>query len=117
MEIRMTKGARDAALAAEKRKLIAEGELYRVGLVYAKVRVEQALRPEVLWQSVLSQALGFAARHVEQVLAPSGLRLQTVMPYLLAGLSWIARKKMIKPTLALGAVAALGVTWLMRKKQ
>ncbi len=113
----MTKVARDAVLAAEKRKLIVEGELYRVGLVYAKVCVEQQLRPEALWQSVLTQALGFAAKNVEQLLAPSGLRLQTVMPYLLAGLSLIARKKMIKPALGVGVVAALAVTWLMRKKR
>lgn len=113
----MTKGARDTALAAEKKKLIADGELYRVGLVCAKARVEQALRPEALWQAALSHVLGFAAKHVEHLLAPSGLRLQTVMPYLLAGLSLIARKKMIKPALGVGVATALVVTWRMRKKR
>lgn len=112
----MTKGAQDTLLAAEKKKLIAEGELYRVGLVCAKALVAQQLRPEALWQGALSQALGFAAKHVEHMLAPSGLRVQTAMPYLLAGLSLIARKKMIKPALGVGVVAALVVTWLMRKK-
>jgi hypothetical protein len=117
MEIRMTKGMRDAALAAEKRKLIADGEVHRVALVYAKVGLEQALRPEVLWQAALSQALGFAVRHVEHVLAPSGLRMQTVMPYLLAGLSLIARKKMIKPALGVGVLGALALAWVMRKNR
>ena len=113
----MSKDAQDTLLAAEKRKLIVEGELYRVGLLCAKTLVAQELRPESLWQGALSQVLGFAAKHVEHMLAPSGLRLQTAMPYLLAGLSLIARKKMVKPALGVGVVAALAATWLMRKKQ
>lgn len=111
----MIKGAQNTLLAAEKRKLIADGELYRVGLVCAKALVAQELRPEALWQGVLSHALGFAAKHVEHILAPSGLRLQSVMPYLLTGMSLIARKKMVKP--ALGVIVALAVTWLIRKKR
>lgn len=112
----MTKGAQNTLLAAEKRKLIVEGELHRVGLVCAKALVLQELRPEALWQGALSHVLGFGVKHVEHLLAPSGLRLQTVMPYLFAGLSLIARKKMVKPALGLGVFAALAVILVVRKK-
>jgi hypothetical protein len=60
---------------------------------------------------------GFATGRVEQLLTPGGIRMQTVMPYVLAGFSLIARKKMVKPALGFGAVAVLALAWLVRKRE
>lgn len=110
----MTKHA--AALAAQKQRLIAEGALYRVGVVHAKACVSQALRPEALLHQAVQQAVGYAGARVETLLAPNGPRLQALMPVLLTTLSFIARKKLVKP--ALGAVAAAaGLLWYLRRRR
>lgn len=113
----MAKDVPDISTAARKEKLIADGALYRVELVRAKVHVTHSLRPDALWNGVLTQVLGLATGRVQQLFAPGGLRIQTVMPYVLAGFSLIARKKMIKPALGIGAVAVLALVWLVRKRQ
>ena len=113
----MTKNVGDVAQDAEKKRLIADGALYRVRLACAKIGVAQNLRPEALWHGALSHALVFAAARVEHMLAPGGVRMQTVMPYVLAGLSLITRRKMIKPALSIGVVAATAVAWLVRRRR
>lgn len=110
----MTKPA--AALAAQKQQLIAEGALYRVSVAHARACVSQALRPEALLHEVVQQAAGYAGARVETLLAPNGPRLQALMPVLLAALSFLARRKLVKP--ALGAVAAAaGLAWYLRSKR
>ena len=113
----MTKDVLGITVAAQKEKLIADGALYRVELVRAKAYVTENLRPDVLWSSALAQVLGLAAGRVEQLFSPGGVRMQTVMPYVLAGFSLIARKKMIKPALGVGAAAMLALVWLVRKRE
>lgn len=100
---------------ARKRQLIAEGELYRVGIVHARANVGHALRPETLLQGVVETATGFAGHRVEALLAPGGARLQTIMPYVLTALSFIGRKKLVKPALVLVAAAAGAAAWFRRK--
>ena len=111
----MTNAVGAAALAAQKARLIAQGDSYRAGLAHARVQMAQSLRPDALLHGVLDHALGFATARLEHLLAPTGLRVQTVMPYLIAALSFLARKKLIKPAIGIGAAAA-GALWLMRRK-
>ena len=106
-----------AAQAARKQQLIAQGELYRVGIVHARANVGYALRPEALLQGVVETAVGFAGHRVESLLAPGGMRLQGVMPYVLTALSFIGRRKLVKPALVLVTVAAVATSWLRRKRQ
>jgi hypothetical protein len=113
----MTNNARNAARDAEKARLIADGALCRVGLACAKMQVTQNLRPEALWHSALSHVLDFSVVRIAQLLAPGGARMQTVMPYVLAGFSLISRKKIIKTALGFGLAAAVAVTWLVRTKR
>ena len=101
--------------AARKRQLIAEGELYRVSIVHARANVGHALRPETMLQGVIHTVSGFAGHRVESLLAPGGFRLQSLMPYAMTALSFIGRKKLVKPALALVAVAAVAAGWLRRK--
>ncbi len=105
------------AVAAHKRKLIAQGELYRVGIVHARAHVSEALRPNSLLQGVVEHAVGFASNRVESLMAPGGLRLQGVMPYALTILSFIARKKLVKPAIGIAVAAAVAVNWLSRRKR
>jgi hypothetical protein len=109
----MSENDKLAAQAARKRLLIAQGEMYRVGIVHARANVGYALRPESLLQGVVETAVGFAGHRVESLLAPGGMRLQG---YVLTALSFIGRKKLVKPALVLVAVAAVAASWLRRKR-
>ncbi|WP_312440006.1 hypothetical protein [Janthinobacterium sp.] len=103
------------APAARKRQLIAEGELYRVGIVHARASVGYALRPETLLKGVVDTAVGFAGHRVEAFVAPGGMRLQALAPYALTALSFIGRKKLVKPALVLVAAVAAATAWFRRK--
>ncbi len=110
----------DAALAAHKQRLIKEGEYYRVGVVHAKALVAQALHPEALLHGAVDQAIGMAQARFGALLQPgglSGLHLKSVLPYLLTVGSYLARKRLVKPALAVGVVVAMGAAWLMRRKR
>lgn len=107
-----------AAMAADKFRLIREGELYRVKVAHAKGQLEQALRPEALLRSAVEHAAGLAQARVGSLLTPGGLagvNLKTAMPLLLTVASFVWRKRLVKPALALAAVAAGGVAWLARR--
>jgi hypothetical protein len=55
------------------------------------------------------------------LLQPGGLSginlksLRTLLPYALTVGSFIARRRLIKPALALATVAGVGVAWLLRR--
>ena len=49
----MSENDKLAVQAARKRLLIAQGEMYRVGIVHARANVGYALRPESLLQGVV----------------------------------------------------------------
>jgi len=70
----MSENDKLAAQAARKRLLIAQGEMYRVGIVHARANVGYALRPESMLQGVVETAVGFAGHRVESLLAPGGMR-------------------------------------------
>ena len=102
--------------AARKKKLIAEGAFYRVGIVHAKAQAGHAMRPQALLHDAVEHALGFATARMGGFLAPAGLvtRLQSVMPYVLTAASFIGRRKLVKPVLIGGAVLAGAAAWLLR---
>jgi hypothetical protein len=115
----------EAALAAEKQKIIREGELYRIKLVHSKALVGQALQPDALMHGAIDHAVGLAQARLGGLLhggtsggfSFSSLKsLKSLAPYALTVGSFIARRKLIKPALALATVAGIGVAWLMRRK-
>ncbi|SHN30895.1 hypothetical protein SAMN05192549_107110 [Duganella sacchari] len=113
----------EAAVAAEKLRLIREGELYRIKVVHAKALVTQALQPDALMHGAVEHAVGMAQARLGGLLQPGGLSglnfrsLKSLMPYALTVGSFIARKRLIKPALALAVVAGAGVAWLLRHKR
>jgi hypothetical protein len=122
----MSKQEQAAALAAEKQKLIREGELYRIKVVHSKALVTQALQPDALLHGAVEHAVGLAQARLGGLLQPGGLSglgglnfksLKSLMPYALTIGSFIARKRLIKPAIALAVAAGAGVAWLMRHKR
>ncbi|RZT11363.1 hypothetical protein SAMN05216319_0156 [Duganella sp. CF402] len=123
----MNKQEQAAALAAEKQKLIREGELYRIKVVHSKALVGQALHPEALLHGAVEHAVSLAQARLGGLLQPGGLSgglgglnfksLKSLMPYALTIGSFIARKRLIKPAIALAVVAGAGVAWLLRHKR
>lgn len=116
----MSKDIQAAELAAEKERLIREGELYRIRVVHAKALVAEALRPEALFHGAVDHALGLAQARFGALLKPgglSGVNVRALMPYALTVGSFIARKRLIKPALGLAAGLALGVAWLARRRR
>ena len=119
----MSKQEQAAALAAEKQRVIREGELYRIKLVHSKALVGQALQPDALLHGAVEHAVGLAQARLGGLLQPGGLSgfnfksLRSLMPYALTVGSFIARKRLIKPAIALAVVAGAGVAWLLRHKR
>jgi len=117
----------EAALAAEKLRIIREGELWRIKLVHSKALVGQALQPDALMHGAIDHAVGLAQARLGGLLHSDGggfsLKslaslgtLKSLMPYALTVGSFIARRKLIKPALILATAAGVGVAWLMRRK-
>nr|WP_202423819.1 hypothetical protein [Duganella margarita] len=118
-------------MAAEKLRVIREGELWRIKLVHSKALVGQALQPDALMHGAIDHAVGLAQARLGGLLHSGdgggfSLKsltslvslgtLKTVMPYALTVGSFIARRRLIKPVLVLATVAGVGVAWLMRRK-
>lgn len=121
----MNKQEQAAALAAEKQRLIREGELYRIKVVHSKALLGQALQPDALLHGAVEHAVGLAQARLGGLLQPGGAggfglnvkSLKSLMPYALTIGSFIARKRLVKPAIALAVVAGAGVAWLFRHKR
>ena len=132
----MTKEQEAAALAADKQRLIREGELYRIKVVHAKALVGNALHPDELFKSAVDHGLALAQARLSGFLRPGGAggaggfgglgglggllsagNLKMVMPYALTVGSFIARRRLLKPVLGLAVVAGIGAAWLLRRKR
>jgi hypothetical protein len=94
-----------ASKAARKAQLLRDGEFYRVGIVHAKQRVMHSLSPNAIMHHAFEHAVGFATHRIDSVLAPTGVRLQALVPYAVTALSLFARKKLLKPVLGIALVA------------
>jgi len=117
----------EAALAAEKQRLIREGELLRIKVVHSKALVGQALQPDALMHGAVDHAVALAQARLGGLLQPGGAggmlgglnfkSIKSLMPYALTVGSFIARRRLIKPALAVAALAGVGVAWLLRHKR
>jgi hypothetical protein len=106
------------SLAARKQRLIAEGQLYRVSIEHAKVNAAYGMRPENLLHGLVNEVVGLTGGGfgglVGGLLSPGGINLRSALPLLLTAGSFIARRRLIKPVLGLGLVAA-AVMWYRRR--
>jgi hypothetical protein len=109
------------ALALAKERLVREGELYRVSTLHAKYQVVQALQPDRLLHGAVEHAIGSLQSRLGGMLDGQGgllggISLKTLLPYAVTIGSYVARKRLLKPAIAVAAVVALGVGWLLRHK-
>jgi len=102
-----------------KRKILAQGALYRLGVMEAREVVRENLSAESLAKGALSRVGHFAAslfgggRAVQSIksLGAGGLgslNLQTVTPLLMTGASLLSRRWLRKPLMMGGVIAAVG---------
>ena len=106
--------------AQRKQLLVQEAAAYRAGLTDATNEVKASIGAESIARSALSY-LGMAAFGViKSRTGLAGVGLQTVLPFLISGMSALSKKSLGKSALRsgvlLGAVAAL-VCFLVKKKK
>jgi hypothetical protein len=109
----MMNDAVQAALAARKAQLLLDGAVYRLAIVRAKATVAHGLRAESLIHSTVEHAVGFAGDRLRAVLAPTGGRIQALLPLAVAAFSYLSRKNFLKPAICTGLVVAavIALAW------
>jgi len=123
----MSKKEAEAALAANKQRLIKEGELYRLYVLHSKHQVLNALHPDRLLHGAVDHAVGALQGRLGNLLGglsgPGGGierfnlgSIKSLAPYALTVGSFIMRKRLLKPALAVTALAAVAAGWLLRRK-
>lgn len=123
----MSKENEAAEFAAEKQRLIREGELYRIKVVHSKALVGNALHPDALFHGAVDHAVGMARARLGGLLQPGGLggalggavsgfNIKSLLPYAMTVGSFVVRKRLIKPAIGVALVLGVGVAWLMRRK-
>ncbi len=110
-----------AELAVAKERLVREGELYRLSALRSKHEVVNALQPQALLHGAVDQAIGALQARLGNFIRPggglSGIDFKTLLPLLMTAGTWLSRRRRLaKPALAVGALVAAGVMWLIRRK-
>ncbi len=103
------------AAAERKSRLLRQGEFYRVGIVHAKANIKHAVKPEVIFHSVIDHASYAVRSRVDGMLRPTGINVATIMPYAMTILSFLRRRRMMKPALGILAAAA-GAAYYVRNR-
>lgn len=119
----MSKETEAAEFAAEKQRLIREGELYRIKVVHSKALVGNALQPDSLFHGAVEHAVGMARARLGGLLQPgglsgalSGVNVKSLLPYAMTVGSFVVRRRLIKPAIGVALVLGVGVAWLTRRK-
>jgi hypothetical protein len=106
------------AIARRKEFLLAQGLLYRSGIVLARGDIRAGLRPATLVRSAISSIAVLALRALKNRTGLDGLR--AVIPLLVGGITAVSRKALVKPALGgvllLGAVGSIARFVIKRKK-
>lgn len=120
--------------ASAKARLIKEGELHRLGVLQSKHMVAHALHPEVLLHGAMDMGIAAVQARFAGLLAariPSAggagggglgsilgnVNYKALMPVAITVASFISKRRLTKPALALGTVAAAVAGWYYRRKQ
>ncbi|UGQ47854.1 hypothetical protein [Massilia endophytica] len=121
------KEQQQAALQADKQRLIKEGELYRVSVLHSKMQVVHALHPEALLHGAVDHAIGAAQARLGNLLGGGNggggggilgsINYKALMPYAITVGSFIARKRLIKPVLALTVVGGALAAYLLKRNR
>ena len=122
--------------SAAKARLIREGELHRLGVMQSKHQVVHALHPEVLLHGAVDMGIAAVQARFAGLLAaklPSGgagggghsglggilgsVNYKALMPVAITVASFISKRRLTKPALAVGTLAAAVAGWYYRRKR
>ncbi len=109
--------------ADRKKQLITQGAIYRAEVLLAKQATAASLRPDSLGKAALHQMVmtAFSLFRKRNVSGVPGLKLQTVLPILMSGVSALSERKSWMKTVARSVVyaglAAGTVAFLSRRKE
>lgn len=109
----------DVPLEERKRKLLAEGALFRIGIMQARGTVRANLNAESLAKGAFNRIVGAVSSTFSGALSgKSGSNLQSLSPLLIGGISLLSKRYLRKPLLY-GAVISAGgafAYYLTRRK-
>lgn len=108
--------AKPVDAAERKAELIRQGEFYRVGVVHSKAQVKYAARPEALFHSAVDHATWAVRSRVDSLLQPTGASVASIMPYAMAIIGFIRKRKMGKASLGV-ALALAGAGWYLQQRR
>ncbi len=102
-------------LAERKQRLLQQAEMYRVGIVHARVGIRQAARPEALFHQALDHAGWVVRSRIDRLLHPTGINAATLMPLAMTVIGFITRRRLVKPALGILAVGAAVALYVQRR--
>jgi len=109
----------DVPLEERKRKLLAEGALFRIGIMQARGTVRANLNAESLAKGAFNRIIGAVSSTFSGALSgKGGSNLQSLSPLLIGGISLLSKRYLRKPLLY-GAVISAGgafAYYLTRRK-
>jgi hypothetical protein len=109
----------DVPLEERKRRLLAEGALFRIGIMEGRSTVRANLNAESLAKGALTRLIGAVSSTFSGALFSKGRsNLQSLSPLLIGGISLLSKRYLRKPLLYGGVVGVGAVVayYLTRKK-
>jgi hypothetical protein len=108
--------AQHANPAARKAELLRDGEFYRAGVAHARAQIKHGSRPEVLFHSAIDHATWALRSRADALLKPTGTSITTLAPYAMTALSFIRKRRLGKPALAVAALLGVAGWYVQRKR-
>lgn len=109
-------GPKADSLAERKARIKREGDFFRVGIVRAKAHIAHGAKPETLFHSALDHATFALRSRVDSILRPTGINVATIAPYAMTVLGLLRRRGLMKPALAILAVAGGAAVYVQQRR-
>jgi hypothetical protein len=106
------------SVAQRKEKLIREGANFRAGMRSSIELVGDNLQTDTLARSIISQLTGTAYAAAGTLLHVKGANLQTLLPIVVSGISFVLKARLLRPllrTTAVIGVVGAGAYFLSRR--
>jgi hypothetical protein len=109
----------DTTLLERKKSILAEGAIYRLGIMDAKQLISANLEANALAKSAMHQIGSAAYAAFRNGALLTGIKPQSILPLIITGVSALSRRSLLKPLLrgavVLGTLAAVAVFAVKRK--
>ena len=106
------------SLANRKTLLVAQGAAYRSEIRAAEHAIAEDLHLGKIIKSVLSHVAVAAYAALKSRSESTGVKLQTLLPLVIGGVSALQKRSLLKPALRVALLfGAAAVTWLLKKRK